>query len=216
MDVTGYSETLARTLLETACLGDERTQDVARSLVVALDPALRLAAVQMLSDAAAQVEDEADGVRVTVVMEGATPHLVVTERPRPVPGPLPLGGAPSGGGAPAPSSVTGGATASQEAESGPSSDDNDVRTTLRMSASLKAQVDAAAQAQERSVNAWLLDAVRAGLREHQARPGAYGDCRDWDGPGFRSWAGAPYGSGGAGSGTRRSSGRAGDLQGWFG
>ena len=36
MHVNGYAEILSRTLLETSSLGDERTQEVARSLMAAL------------------------------------------------------------------------------------------------------------------------------------------------------------------------------------
>ena len=74
MHVNGYAEILSRTLLETSSLGDERTQEVARSLMAALDPALRLVALQMLTDAAEELNDELDGERVTVVMDG--PALV--------------------------------------------------------------------------------------------------------------------------------------------
>ena len=37
MHMNGYAEILSRTLLETSSLGDERTQEVARSLLAALD-----------------------------------------------------------------------------------------------------------------------------------------------------------------------------------
>ena len=37
MHMDSYTEILSRTLLETSSLGDERTQEVARSLLAALD-----------------------------------------------------------------------------------------------------------------------------------------------------------------------------------
>ena len=82
MLVDAYTETLRRTLVETSSLGDERTQDVARSLAAALDPALRLVALQMLTDTADELNGELDGAHVAVVMDGATPHLLVTQADR--------------------------------------------------------------------------------------------------------------------------------------
>ena len=82
MHVDAYTETLRRTLVETSSLGDDRTQDVARSLAAALDPALRLVALQMLTDTADELNGELDGVHVAVVMDGATPHLLVTQADR--------------------------------------------------------------------------------------------------------------------------------------
>ena len=82
MRVNAYTETLRRTLVETSSLGDERTQEVARSLTAALDPALRLVALQMLTDTADELNSELDGAHVTVVMDGSTPHLLVTQADR--------------------------------------------------------------------------------------------------------------------------------------
>ena len=82
MHVDAYTETLRRTLVETSSLGDDRTQDVARSLAAALDPALRLVALQMPTDTADELNGELDGVHVAVVMDGATPHLLVTQADR--------------------------------------------------------------------------------------------------------------------------------------
>ena len=83
MRLDAYTETLRRTLMETSSLGDERTQEVARSLTAALDPALRLVALQMLTDTADELNSELDGAHVTVVMDGSTPHLLVTQADRP-------------------------------------------------------------------------------------------------------------------------------------
>ena len=76
MQMSSYAETLGRSMREVSSLGDERTQEVAGSLVSALDPALRLTLLQMLCDIATQIEDDLDIVRATVVMDGPTPHLM--------------------------------------------------------------------------------------------------------------------------------------------
>ena len=160
MHVDAYTETLRRTLVETSSLGDDRTQDVARSLAAALDPALRLVALQMLTDTADELNGELDGAHVAVVMDGATPHLLVTQADRSdereqdhVTGPNRHAETP--------------VHAVPEVEEGP-----EVRTTLRLPESLKQQIDAAARVQGRSVNAWLVEAARGALSEQSLASGS--------------------------------------------
>ena len=160
MLVDAYTETLRRTLVETSSLGDERTRDVARSLAAALDPALRLVALQMLTDTADELNGELDGAHVAVVMDGATPHLLVTQADRSdereqdhVTGPDLLAQTP--------------VHAVPEVAEGP-----EVRTTLRLPESLKQQIEAAARVQGRSVNAWLVEAARGALSEQSLASGS--------------------------------------------
>lgn len=207
MHIDAYTESLRRTLVETSSLADERTQDVARSLAAALDPALRLVALQMLTDTADELNSELDGAHVAVVMDGSTPHLLVTQADRSdereqdhVTGPdrhaeTPVHAAP-------------------EVEEGP-----EVRTTLRLPESLKQQIDAAARARGRSVNAWLVEAARGALSEQSSasgsqRPPSTGN--DWAGS-DRSASGSDGGrptDWRAGPAQHRSSGAT--LTGWFG
>ena len=207
MHIDAYTESLRRTLVETSSLADERTQDVARSLAAALDPALRLVALQMLTDTADELNGELDGAHVAVVMDGATPHLLVTQADRSdereqdhVTGPDRH----------AETSVH----AAPEVEEGP-----EVRTTLRLPESLKQQIDAAARGQGRSVNAWLVEAARGALSEQSftsgsQRPPSTGN--DWAGS-DRSASGSDGGrptDWRAGPAQHRSSGAT--LTGWFG
>ena len=207
MHVDAYTETLRRTLVETSSLGDERTQDVARSLAAALDPALRLVALQMLTDTADELNGELDGAHVAVVMDGATPHLLVTQADRSddreqdhATGPDRHAQTP--------------VQAVPEVVEGP-----EVRTTLRLPESLKQQIDAAARAQGRSVNAWLVEAARGALSEQSftsgsQRPPSTGN--DGAGP-DRSASGSDGGrptDWRARPAQRRSSGAT--LTGWFG
>lgn len=207
MHVDAYTETLRRTLVETSSLGDDRTQDVARSLAAALDPTLRLVALQMLTDTADELNGELDGAHVAVVMDGATPHLLVTQADRSdereqdhVTGPNRHAETP--------------VHAVPEVEEGP-----EVRTTLRLPESLKQQIDAAARMQGRSVNAWLVEAARGALSEQSfasgsQRPPSTGN--DWAGS-DRSASGSDGGrpiDWRAGPAQHRSSGAT--LTGWFG
>jgi len=207
MHVDAYTETLRRTLVETSSLGDDRTQDVARSLAAALDPALRLVALQMLTDTADELNGELDGAHVAVVMDGATPHLLVTQADRSddreqdhVTGPDCHAQTP--------------VQAVPEVAEGP-----EVRTTLRLPESLKQQIDAAARGQGRSVNAWLVEAARGALLEQSftsgsQRPPSTGN--DGAGP-DRSASGSDGGrptDWRARPAQRRTSGAT--LSGWFG
>jgi len=207
MLVDAYTATLRRTLVETSSLGDERTQDVARSLAAALDPALRLVALQMLTDTADELNGELDGAHVAVVMDGATPHLLVTQADRSddreqdhVTGPDCHAQTP--------------VQAVPEVAEGP-----EVRTTLRLPESLKQQIEAAARVQGRSVNAWLVEAARGALLEQSftsgsQRPPSTGN----DGAGSdRSASGSDGGRPAdwrARPAQRRTSGAT--LSGWFG
>ena len=180
MHMNGYAEILSRTLLETSSLGDERTQEVARSLLAALDPALRLVALQMLTDAAEELNNELDGERVTVVMDGPAAHFMVTRA-------VPQEARP----------------AQQEpaaTERPADHEDQEVRTTLRLPGSLKRDIDAAAQAQGRSLNAWMIEAARDAL----TRPSAAG-------PDGASWGAGRQDPGAGGSGMSGST-----LRGWLG
>ena len=180
MHMNGYVEILSRTLLETSSLGDERTQEVARSLLAALDPALRLVALQMLTDAAEELNDELDGERVTVVMDGPAAHFMVTRA-------VPQEARP----------------AQQEpaaTERPADHEDQEVRTTLRLPGSLKRDIDAAAQAQGRSLNAWMIEAARDALTRTSAA-----------GPDGASWGAGRQDPGAGGSGMSGST-----LRGWLG
>jgi len=208
MHMDAYTETLRRTLVETSCLGDERTQEVAHSLTVALDPALRLVALQMLTDTADELNSELDGAHVAVVMDGSTPHLLVTQADR-------SDEQDQGNVAGSECHTDTPARAVPEVPEGP-----EVRTTLRLPESLKQQIDAAARARGRSVNAWLVEAARSALAGHESPSGSWSSAGTWtagtgtahgasefDGAGNRS--GRPTGPTG-----RQTSGVT--LTGWFG
>ena len=206
MHVDAYTETLRRTLVETSSLGDDRTQDVARSLAAALDPALRLVALQMLTDTADELNGELDGVHVAVVMDGSTPHLLVNQA-------TPLNQDAEAVGVPVQNT-------SQVSQEPMAQEGNEVRTTLPLPESLKQQIDVAARAQGRSVNAWLVEAARSALAGHESPSGSWSSAGTWtagtgtahgasefDGAGNRS--GRPTGPTG-----RQTSGVT--LTGWFG
>ena len=158
MRLDAYTETLRRTLVEISSLGDERTQEVAHSLTAALDPALRLVTLQMLADTVDELNGELDGVHVAVVMDGSTPHLLVNQA-------TPLNQDAEAVGVPVQNT-------SQVSQEPMAQEGNEVRTTLRLPESLKQQIDVAARAQGRSVNAWLVEAARGALSEQSSASGS--------------------------------------------
>ena len=206
MRLDAYTETLRRTLVEISSLGDERTQEVAHSLTAALDPALRLVTLQMLADTVDELNGELDGVHVAVVMDGSTPHLLVNQA-------TPLNQDAEAVGVPVQNT-------SQVSQEPMTQEGNEVRTTLRLPESLKQQIDVAARAQGRSVNAWLVEAARSALAGHESPSGSWSSAGTWtagtgtahgasefDGAGNRfGWPTGPTG--------RQTSGVT--LTGWFG
>ena len=134
MDLTPYLESLRSDLHAAAAPGGPETTRAAELLGHALEASARLALLQALSDAAAEITTRLHGPMVDVRLRGREADLVVTE---------PAAAAPP---SPAPPPVEGGDLA---------------RLTLRMPEGLKSHVEHAAAAEGISVNAWLVRAVSA-------------------------------------------------------
>jgi len=78
MDLSPYVESLRRDLTTAAAAGADETRRVAELLANALEPATRLALLEALTDAAAEVTAALDGPTVDVRMHGREPRIVVT------------------------------------------------------------------------------------------------------------------------------------------
>lgn len=139
MELQPYVERLTTDLAGAAGV-DAQTQAAARQLVVALEPALRLTALELLSDAFAQVSAQLHGAAVEVRLDGRDPRIVVTQE-APAPPPQPTTGS-------APPPDEDGATA---------------RISLRLPENLKARADQAAAADGVSLNSWLVTTIGAAL-----------------------------------------------------
>jgi hypothetical protein len=137
MQLDDYVTQVQAQLTATAALADERTQQVAEALVAASAPAVRLAIMSAISQAAdeltAALLDAPGAPTVTVRLDGGEVRVdVSTAEPEPN----------------APRADEGDATA---------------RISLRLSDALKADVEAAATAGGVSVNTWLIRAAAAAL-----------------------------------------------------
>ncbi len=144
MDITPYIDSLRRDLTAAAEAGGEDTRSAAERLAMALDPAMRLALMDALSQAAAEITSELPAGSVDVRLRGREPEFVVD-----VPTTMPLATAP----APA---------------TEPEDEDEDgavARITLRLPESLKTKAEELANRTGQSLNAWLVHAIRQATRE---------------------------------------------------
>jgi len=146
MDLTPYLETLRADLTAAAAPGGPDTTRAAELLGYALESSARLALLEALSDAAAEITTRLADTSVEVRLRGRDADLVVTRGASPEP-----------------------------AASPPPLDGGDLaRLTLRMPEALKAHVEQSAAAEGISVNAWLVRAVTAAATSAPtpaARPG---------------------------------------------
>jgi hypothetical protein len=144
MDLSDYVDALRRSLTTAAAAGTEQTQETARLLGDTIEPAVRLALTDALSAMAAEITAAWDGGLVDIRLRGRDPEVVIVPAPDTEP--------------------------EQRAEDRASVDDPEddgsvARISLRLPESVKARAEAAAAAAGISLNAWLVRAVAAGLRE---------------------------------------------------
>ena len=145
MDLSDHVDALRAHLTAAAAAGTEQTRETARLLADTLEPAVRLTVIDALSAMAAEVTAALDGALVDIRVRGRDPEVVVVPAPHPEadPDPEPPAGEPD-----------------------PAEDEGGVsRISLRLPEHLKTRAEAAAAGAGLSLNAWLVRAVAAGLRE---------------------------------------------------
>jgi len=143
MDISPYIESLRRDLARAAEVGGEDVRAAAERLAGALDAALRLTLMEILSQAAAEISAELADTAVEVRLNGREPVFAVTA-------------------APGHSHET---TASDEktAAADFSDDESVARITLRLPEPLKVRIEALAARRGQSLNTWLVGAARAAV-----------------------------------------------------
>lgn len=145
MDITPYVESLRRDLIAAAESGSEEIRAAAERLALALDPASRLALMEAISQAAAEITAEMPSGSVDVRLNGRELAFVVE------------------GSVPQPQSPAPPPTAEEDAEEGAVA-----RITLRIPESVKAKAEEAAARAGHSLNTWLVNVVRAATSRDQA------------------------------------------------
>ncbi|MEJ7774402.1 MAG: hypothetical protein WKF72_06280 [Nocardioidaceae bacterium] len=145
MDLSPFADSLRRDLSQAAEAGGEDIRAAAERLALALDPAIRLTLLDVLSEAASEITNELDGTSVEVRLKGRQPVFVVT-------GHEPLGH-PEPPRAPEPP---------RPPEPAEEFDGEDpvARITLRLPESLKVRAEELAATRGQSLNTWLVNAAR--------------------------------------------------------
>lgn len=147
MDITPYVDSLRRDLLAAAEAGGPEVTAAAERLGYALEPATRLALMEALSQAAAEITASMPAGGVDVRLDGRDLAFVVDAAPA-------VPSAPEPPAPPAPPRP-------EDAE-----DDATVaRITLRLPESLKQRAEDAAAGAGTSLNTWLVQAVRSATRD---------------------------------------------------
>ena len=141
MELTTYVDTLRADLMRAAeALGPE-SRAAAERLEVALEPSTRMALMEALSDAAAEITQDLPHAAVEVRLKGREPQFVVSATEPDMPEPEP-------------------------AESEADDDDGDTvaRITVRIPEGLKTRAEQAANDLGQSLNAWIVQAIRRATR----------------------------------------------------
>lgn len=146
MDITPYVDSLRRDLTAAAEAGGDEAKAAAERLALALDPAVRLALMDALSQAAAEITSELPAGSVDVRLRGREPEFVVDVPTMPLPPAPPAPPLP-----PEPEEVD--------------EDGNVARITLRIPESLKARAEEMAARSGHSLNTWLVNTIRSATRD---------------------------------------------------
>ncbi len=155
MDLTPYVDSLRHDLAAAAAAGGPEARAAAERLALALDPAVRLALMDALSQAAAEITAELSAGSVDVRLRGREPQFVVdvptTSTPADTPtGPLRTASAPP---------------AADDGEETDGEDGAVARITLRIPESLKYKAEELAVKGGHSLNSWIVNVVRSATRD---------------------------------------------------
>ena len=151
MDITPYVERLRADLVSAAEATGPEARDLAERLAYALDSSARLAMMEAISHAAAEITSGMAAGGVDVRLDGRDLEFVVDQAPAGPPAPpAPMGPPPP-----------------------PSPDDDEdgnvARITLRLPESVKARAEEFAARSGHSLNTWLVNVVRSATRDARSR-----------------------------------------------
>ena len=146
MDITPYVDSLRQDLAAAAEAGGAEARAAAERLALALDPAVRLALMDALSQAAAEITAELPEGSVEVRLKGREPQLVVD-----VPS---YSNATAQPATPAPPAAPGAATEEDEEEG------TIARITLRIPEAVKFRAEEMAAKSGHSLNGWIVNVLR--------------------------------------------------------
>ena len=148
MDITRFVDSLRRDLAGAAEAAGPEGRAAADRILLALEPAVRLTVMEVLAQAAAEISADLPAGVVEVRLRGRDPELVVdvpTAAPSPPTSPAP----PTPPAPPEPGDPDLG------------DDENIARITLRLPESVKARAEEHAARSGHSLNAWIVNTLRA-------------------------------------------------------
>lgn len=148
MDITPYVESLRLDLVAAADAAGPEAKASAERLALALDPAVRLALMEALSQAAAEITSELPAGSIDVRLRGREPQFVVDVPTLPMAAQSPAHQPPD-----APSEQ-------DEVE-----DETVARITLRIPESVKYKAEELATKSGHSLNSWIVNVLRTATRE---------------------------------------------------
>ncbi len=154
MELRPYIDALRHELALAAAAGGDDARELAERLTAPLESAARLALLDALSEAAAEITRELAPGSVDLRLRNREPGFVVTPPPAD-PWTDPPAAPPPPGPAPAPA---------------PGEDEATVRISLRLPEHLKNRVEQAAAAAGVSINTWLIRAAAAAADTDTGRP----------------------------------------------
>ena len=140
MDITPYVERLRTDLTAAAAAGGDQARDAAERITMALDPAMRLALMEVLSEAAAEITSAMRSGSVETRLAGRDIEFVLDQA----------------GATPPP----------VEADPATETDEGDLaRITVRIPESIKARAEELATKGGHSLNTWIVNVLRTATRE---------------------------------------------------
>ena len=139
MQLDSHIQAIQQELAATAALGDEEAAEAARRMGEALAATLHLHLLDLLGEAALEITGQIESGRVEVRLAGRDPELVVVAEEAASTEPVGFGEESSG------------------------------RITLRLPESLKAGIEAAADHEGISTNAWLVRTIARSLEQRPSR-----------------------------------------------
>jgi hypothetical protein len=139
VQLDSHIQAIQHELAATAALGDEEAAEAARRMGEALAATLHLHLLDLLGEAALEITGQIEAARVEVRLAGRDPELVVVADEAASTEPVGFGEESSG------------------------------RITLRLPESLKAGIEAAADREGISTNAWLVRTIARSLEQRQSK-----------------------------------------------
>jgi len=139
VQLDSHIQAIQQELAATAALGDEEAAEAARRMGEALAATLHLHLLDLLGEAALEITGQIESGRVEVRLAGRDPELVVVAEEAASTEPVGFGEESSG------------------------------RITLRLPESLKAGIEAAADREGISTNAWLVRTIARSLEQRQSK-----------------------------------------------